>query len=100
LLDIIILNLSAVLSGAKSWKVAHFFGVAQLEWLRDYREFANGIPTSHSIGRIIRCIKAKSLLECFEQFRSARSGCKEKESGLPEVLKLSGAQERVRPSTP
>ncbi len=68
LLDIIFLTMSAVLSGAKGWKVIHIFGVAQLEWLREYREFANDIPTRHSIGRIIRGIKAESLLECFEQW--------------------------------
>jgi hypothetical protein len=68
LLDIIFLTLSAVLSGTKGWETAHVFGVAQLEWLREYREFANGIPTRHSIGHIIRGIEAKSLLECFEQW--------------------------------
>jgi len=68
LLDIIFLVMSATLSGAKGWKAIHIFGVAQLEWLMEYREFANGIPTRHSIGRIIRGIKAESLLECFEQW--------------------------------
>jgi hypothetical protein len=68
LLDIIFLTMSAVLSGAKGWKVIHIFGVAQLEWLREYREFANSIPTRHSIGRIIRGVKYESLLECFEQW--------------------------------
>ena len=68
LLDIIFLTMSAILSGAKGWKDIHIFGVAQLEWLREYREFANGIPTRHSIGRIIRGVKAESLLECFEQW--------------------------------
>jgi hypothetical protein len=68
LLDIIFLTMSAILSGAKGWKAIHIFGVAQIEWLREYREFTNGIPTRHSIGRIIRGIKAESLLECFEQW--------------------------------
>jgi len=43
-------------------------GVSQLQWLREYRKFANGTRTRHSIGRIIRPIKAESLLECFEQW--------------------------------
>jgi predicted transposase YbfD/YdcC len=68
LLDIIFLTMSAVLSGAKGWKAIHIFGVAQLEWLREYREFANGIPTRHSIGRIIRGVEAESLLACFEHW--------------------------------
>jgi hypothetical protein len=53
LLDIIFLTMTAVLSGAKGWKAIHIFGVAELEWHKKYREFANGIPTRHSIGRII-----------------------------------------------
>ena len=57
-----------LLSGAKGWKAIHIFGVAQLEWLREYHEFPNGIPTHHSIGRIIRGVKVESLLECFEQW--------------------------------
>ena len=36
LLGIIFLALSAVLSGAKGWKAIHIFGVAHLEWLREY----------------------------------------------------------------
>jgi hypothetical protein len=71
LLDIIFLGLFtlfAVLSGAKGWKAIHIFGVAQLERLREYHEFPNGIPTHHSIGRIIRGVKVESLLECFEQW--------------------------------
>ncbi len=64
----VFLTMSAVLSGAKGWKAIHIFGVAQLAWLREYREFTHGIPTRHSIGRIIRGIKAESLLGCYEQW--------------------------------
>jgi hypothetical protein len=65
LLDMVFLTMSAVLSGAKGWKAIHIYGVAQLEWLRGYREFANGMPTSHSIGRIIRASKPKACLSVF-----------------------------------
>jgi hypothetical protein len=68
LLDMVFLTMSAVLSGAKGWKAIHIFGVAQLTWLREYREFTHGIPTRHSMGRIIRGIKAESLIGCFEQW--------------------------------
>ncbi|MCP4985029.1 MAG: transposase family protein, partial [Colwellia sp.] len=36
--------------------------------LRQYRDFSNGIPTRHSIGRIIRGIKAESLVSSFINF--------------------------------
>jgi hypothetical protein len=50
LLDMVFLTMSAVLSGAKGWEAIHLYGVAQLKWLREYREFTHGIPTRHSIG--------------------------------------------------
>lgn len=66
LLDIVFLTMASVLSGAKGWKDIEIFGNAKLDWLRQFRTFSNGIPTRHSIGRIIRGIKAESLLNCFE----------------------------------
>lgn len=65
LADIIFLTIAAILCGAKGWKSIQIFGEAQIDWLRQYRSFSNGIPTRHSIGRIIRGIKAESLVSCF-----------------------------------
>ena len=67
LADIVFLTMAAVLSGAKGWKAIKIFGDAQLDWLRQYRPFENGIPTRHSIGRIIRGIKSDSIVSCFLQ---------------------------------
>ena len=67
LTDIIFLTMAAILSGAKGWKSIHLFGTTKLTWLKQFRPFVNGIPTRHSIGRIIRGIKAESLIGCFEQ---------------------------------
>ena len=67
LADIVFLTMSAVLSGAQGWKAIKIFGDAQLDWLRQYRPFTNGIPTRHSIGRIIRGIKSESFVSCFLQ---------------------------------
>ena len=65
LVDILFLTMSAVLSGADGWKAIKSFGDAKLAWLRQFREFKNGIPTRHSIGRIIRGISAEALMGCF-----------------------------------
>lgn len=67
LTDIVFLTMVAVLSGAKGWKAIKIFGEAQIDWLRQYRPFANGIPTRHSIGRIIRGIKSDCFITCFLQ---------------------------------
>ncbi|CAG19282.1 ISAs1 family transposase [Photobacterium profundum] len=68
LVDIIFLTVAAMLCGARGWKGIKIFGDTQLVWLRQYRDFNNGIPTRHSIGRIIRGIKAESLMSCFIGF--------------------------------
>ncbi|MCP4325360.1 MAG: ISAs1 family transposase [Alteromonadales bacterium] len=65
LTDIVFLTMVAVLCGAKGWKAIQIFGEYQLDWLRQYRDFPNGIPTRHSIGHIIRGIKAESVISCF-----------------------------------
>jgi predicted transposase YbfD/YdcC len=79
LADIIFLTASAVLCGAKGWKSIQIFGEAQLDWLRKFREFNNGIPTRHSIGRIIRGIKAESLISCFISFSNSIRNTNERE---------------------
>ena len=71
LTDIIFLTIAAVLCGARGWKAIKIFGEAQLDWLKEYGNFSHGIPTRHSIGRIIRGIKADSLVSCFINFSNA-----------------------------
>jgi predicted transposase YbfD/YdcC len=68
LIEIIFLTMAGVLSGAKGWKDIHLFGITKLAWLRQFCPFTNGIPTRHSIGRIIRGVQAESLVGCFEQW--------------------------------
>lgn len=65
LVDIVFLTMAAVLAGAQGWKDIQLFGEAKLDWLRQHRPFDNGIPTRHSIGRIIRGISAEALMTCF-----------------------------------
>lgn len=68
LVDIVFLTMAAILSGAKGWKAIKIFGDTKLDWLRLHQPFETGIPTRHSIGRIIRGIKPDSLLMCFEHW--------------------------------
>ena len=81
LVDIIFLTMTAVLSGAKGWKAIKIFGDSKLDWLRLHRPFKTGIPTRHSIGRIIRGIQSDSLLMCFEQWVN----CIRKEEGKEQI---------------
>lgn len=64
-IDILFLTISAVISGALGWKDIKEFGDEKLEWLRQYREFKNGIPVDDTIARVIRLIKPDEFNQCF-----------------------------------
>ena len=59
LVDIIFLVLAAIALGCNGWKSINEFGVEKLEWLRQHRDFDNGIPSRHSIARIIGAVDAE-----------------------------------------
>ena len=58
LLDILLLAISAVLSGAQGWEDIEDFGHLKLDWLRKYRDFEAGIPKHDTIARVICRLKA------------------------------------------
>jgi hypothetical protein len=63
LVDVVFLTLSAILSGATGWKSIQEFGEEQLDWLRLYRKFENGIPRRHCIANIIKALDSDLLLQ-------------------------------------
>ena len=63
LFDVLLLVLAAVLSGAHGWKDIQVFGDSQLEWLRRYRAFENGIPRRHCIAKIISMLDTDLLIQ-------------------------------------
>ena len=65
LLDILFLSVSAVLSGAEGWKDIKEFGDQKIDWLRQYRDFKNGIPVDDTIARIISAIAPEELNQAF-----------------------------------
>jgi len=73
--------MAAVLSGPTGWKDINVFENAKIDWLRQTRLFAAGIPTRHSIGRIIRSISAEVLMEFFAVWINQQS----KHSGKEQV---------------
>ena len=74
LVDVIFLVFSAVLSGATGWKSIQEFGESQIDWLRQYRGFENGIPKRHCIANIISSLDSDALLDAlFEWLNSERT---------------------------
>ena len=59
LLDIIFLVVSATVSSCNDWESIDIFGQSQLEWLRKYYPFKNGIPSHANINRVFSSLDPK-----------------------------------------
>ena len=59
LMDILLLSVCAVISGAEGWEDIEDFGKLKLDWLRQYRPFEQGIPRHDTIARVIYRLSPK-----------------------------------------
>lgn len=71
LLDILLLSISAVMSGATGWEDIEDFGHLKLDWLRKYRNFENGIPRHDTIARVLCRLKADEIESAFQSWISS-----------------------------
>ena len=65
LIDVIVLCVCAVVSGAEGWSDIEEFGRTKLQWLRRYVPLANGIPVDDTIARIISALSVSGFQDCF-----------------------------------
>lgn len=65
LIDIIVLTICAVISGADGWEAIEQFGKNKQDWLRKWIDFENGIPSHDCIARVIARISPTAMTECF-----------------------------------
>lgn len=65
LLDILILTICAVISGAEGWEAIEQFGKDKEAWLRQWLDLENGIPSHDCIARVIARLEPAKLSECF-----------------------------------
>jgi hypothetical protein len=60
LIDIIILSILSILSGAESWDAIELFGKENLLFLKRFLQLPNGIPSHDTINRVFGVIKTQS----------------------------------------
>lgn len=65
LMEIILLGISAVISGCDGWESIEDFGHAKLTWLRKFLPYKNGIPRHDTIARVISALSPEKMQECF-----------------------------------
>ena len=70
LLDIVVLALCAVISGAQGWDDIEDWGLAKQDWLRQYLKLRNGIPGHDTIRRVFESLEPEELANRFEAWTS------------------------------
>jgi predicted transposase YbfD/YdcC len=65
LLDMVIIAICAVVSGADTWVEVAKFGQAKLAWLQSFLDLPNGIPAHDTFGRVFRLLDAEQFQGCF-----------------------------------
>jgi len=68
LLDIIILTILAVLSGAESWDSIETFGKTKIDFLKTFLKLPNGIPSHDTINRVFSMLSANRFELIFAEW--------------------------------
>jgi hypothetical protein len=69
--EILMLVVSAVLSGAEGWEAMEEFGKEKLDWLRRFAPFANGIPSHDCMATVLSRLRPKAFQSCFMSWTRA-----------------------------
>jgi hypothetical protein len=68
LIDIVILSILAVLSGASSWDAIALFGKTNLDFLRQLIPLRHGIPSHDTINRVFSALNPNAFERLFMQW--------------------------------
>jgi predicted transposase YbfD/YdcC len=68
LLDIIIIAVCAVITGAESWVEVETFGQLKQGWLKTFLELPKGIPTHDTFGRVFAALDAEAFQSSFARW--------------------------------
>ena len=56
LCDIVFIAIASVLSGCDDWNEMELYGKAKYEWLKNYLELPNGIPSHYTFNRVFAAL--------------------------------------------
>jgi hypothetical protein len=68
LIDIVILSILAVLSGAASWDAIALFGRTNIDFLRQILSLRHGIPSHDTINRVFSALNPQAFEQLFMQW--------------------------------
>ncbi len=65
LIDIMVLTVCAVVTGAETWEEIEDYGKERIDWLRRFIGLENGVPSHDTIRRLFIRLEPQALQECF-----------------------------------
>lgn len=65
LIDIITIAICAVICGADTWVDIEIYGDSKYEWLKQFLELPNGIPSHDTFSRVFSRLDPKAFQNCF-----------------------------------
>lgn len=68
LMDIIIIAICAVISNANDWNEIETWAMTKEEWLKDFLELPNGIPSHDTFNRVFSIIDPRYFFNCFTEW--------------------------------
>jgi len=74
LLDMVTIAVCAVVCGAETWTQIQEFGRSKIEWLRQFLQLTNGIPSHDTFGRVFSMLDSEQFNESFTNWVRAISG--------------------------
>jgi hypothetical protein len=79
-MDILIMAVCAVISGAEGWEDIEEYGKAQVDWFADLLDLPHGIPGHDTLRRVLSPLDPEELPQCFIAWTHALS---EASRGMP-----------------
>jgi predicted transposase YbfD/YdcC len=71
LIDILTIAICGMLCGADNWVAMEQYGNAKQEWLKQFLELPNGIPSHDTIGRVFARLDPVEFEQCFRDWVKA-----------------------------
>jgi len=65
LIDIITIAICAMICGAQGWTDIETYGVTKYEWLKQFLELPNGIPSHDTFSRLFARLNPQQFQQCF-----------------------------------
>lgn len=85
LLDIVGITICGVICGADSWVDIEHYGNAKLDWLQEFLQLPNGIPSHDTFARVFARLDPEQLQSCFLSWIKAVS-----QLSVGEIIALDG----------